>query len=146
MPHLIGSADIITILNMYGHCQSYSCTLEIEAVMGNSAIAYKSILPPSISTEHNSVVNLCWDNCNLNEETPSGAGTTHTAHGIIIQELKSEANLLANDFSNLPKSKERTVHSIMEDCSSQAIESSVFAILLQKSSCFTVDKSHVSPS
>ena len=77
--HLAGSADIITILNRYGHCQSYSHILELETAMGNSAIAHNSILPPSISTEHNSVIHLFWDNVDLNEETPSGAGITHTA-------------------------------------------------------------------
>ena len=29
----------------------------------------------------------CSDNFDINEETPSGAGTTHSTHGIIIQEL-----------------------------------------------------------
>ena len=31
--HLTGSAEIITSLNHFGHCQSYSCTLELETAM-----------------------------------------------------------------------------------------------------------------
>ena len=113
--HLTGSAEIISILNRYGHCQSYSGTLELETAMCNSVIAHNNILPPSISTEHNSVVHLCWDNFNLNEETPSGAETTHTAHGIIIQELERGANLPARVLSHVPRSQERTIHPIIED-------------------------------
>ena len=82
--HLTGSEEIISILNCYGHCQSYSRTLELETAMCNSVMAYNDIFPPSISIKHNSVVHLCWGNFDLNEETPTGAGTTHTAHGIII--------------------------------------------------------------
>ena len=113
--HLTGSAEIICILNRYGHCQSYSHTLELETAMYNSVIAHNNILPPSISTEHNSVVHLCWDNFDLNEETPSGAGTTHTAHGISIQELERGANLPPRDLSHVPRSQERTIHPIIED-------------------------------
>ena len=29
----------------------------------------------------------CWDNCDLNEETPLGTGTKHTAHRIIAQKV-----------------------------------------------------------
>ena len=37
--HLTGSAEIISILNRYGHCQSYYRTLELETAMCNSVIA-----------------------------------------------------------------------------------------------------------
>ena len=113
--HLTGSAEVISILNHYGHCQSHSRTLELEIAMCNSVIAHNNILPPSISTEHNSVVYLCWDNFDLNEEIPSGAGTTHTAHGIIIQELERGANLSARVLPHVPRSQERTIHPIIED-------------------------------
>ena len=113
--HLTGSAEIISILNRYGHCRSYSRTLELETAMCNSVTAHNTILPPSISTEHNSVIHLCWDNFDLNEENPSRAGTTDTAHGIITRELERGANLLARNLPHLPRSQERTIHSIIED-------------------------------
>ena len=40
----------------------------------------------------------------LNEETPSGAGTTHTAHGIIIQET-SQINSVPRIYPSVPKTK-----------------------------------------
>jgi len=43
---------------------------------------------------YNAVCHTCWDNFDINEETLSGAGTTHTTHGIVIQEL-SGANVPA---------------------------------------------------
>ena len=113
--HLTGSAEIICILNRYGHRQSYSRTLELETAMCNSVMAYNNVLPPSISTEHNSVVYLCWDNFDLNEETPTGAGTTHTAHGIIIQEVETDSRSPARGLPQVPKFHESTEHPFIED-------------------------------
>lgn len=92
--HLTGSAEVITILNRFGHGQSYTKTLEIETAMCNTITASKSVLPSNISTERNSVIHFCWDNFDLNEETPSGAGTTHSTHGIVIQEVTEEAQTI----------------------------------------------------
>ena len=113
--HLTGSAEIISILNRYDHCQSYSRTLELETARFNSVMTYNNILSPSISTEHNSVVHLCWDNFDLNEGTPTGTGTTHTAHGIIIKEVETDSRSPARGLPQVPESHERTVHLIIED-------------------------------
>ena len=52
-------------------------------------------LPPNIIPGNsNEVVHFCWDNFDLLEETPSGANTTHTCHGIAIQELKPGAGVV----------------------------------------------------
>ena len=64
---LTGSTEIITILNRFGHCQSYSRTLELETAMCRSVTDNSSQLPPSISTGNNVIVHLCWDNFDLNE-------------------------------------------------------------------------------
>ena len=89
--HLTGSAQVITILNRLGHSVSYSTLLELETAMCNATVDDNSIVPPTICKTRNTVTHLCWDNFDLNEETPSGAGTTHTAHGIIIQECECPA-------------------------------------------------------
>ena len=99
--HLTGSAEIITILNRFGHCQSYSRTLELETAMCRSVTDNSSHLPPSISTDNNVIVHLCWDNFDLNEETPSSTGTTHTVHGIITQEVEDKDSNSMN-FHKLP--------------------------------------------
>ena len=68
--HLTGSAEIITILNRFGHCQSYSRTLELETAMCRSVTDNSSHLPPSISTDNNVIVLLCWDNFDLMKKHP----------------------------------------------------------------------------
>ena len=85
--HLTGSAELVTILNRFGHGQSYTRTLEVETAMCTTITASKSLLPSNISTENNSVIHFCWDNFDLNKETPSGMSTTHSTHGIVIQEV-----------------------------------------------------------
>ena len=70
----------------------------------------QSAIPPSIVPDQNSFIHLCWDNIDLTEETPSGAGTTHTAHGIVIQEMCTSADSDAcGDQQSLPKDKKRSV-------------------------------------
>jgi hypothetical protein len=84
--HMTGSAEILTLMNHFGHCQSYSQILELETAMCNSTVGRENSIPAPISPTNNIITHLCWDNFDLNEETPSGSGTTHTAHGIVIQE------------------------------------------------------------
>ena len=53
---------------------------------------------------------MCRDNFDLTEKTLSGAGTTHTAHGIVIQEMLTSAEIDAcSDQQSLPKDKKRSV-------------------------------------
>ena len=61
------SAQIITLLNRVGHCQSYTRTLELETALYNSVTARTSLLPAGISTEHNEIIHFCWDNFDPNE-------------------------------------------------------------------------------
>ena len=94
--HLTGSAEIITLINRYGHCMSYSQVLELENAMGIQVQQQNNILPTNISIQGNKFSHFCWDNFDINEETPSGAGTTHSTHGIIIQEI------IENHFPEMP--------------------------------------------
>jgi hypothetical protein len=97
MHHLTDSAMIVTILNRYGHCQSYSQTLELETAMAIQEQMQRSVLPSNISLRGNIVSHCCWDNFDIYEETPSGSGTTHTTHGIVIQEvIEGESETVAN--------------------------------------------------
>lgn len=107
--HLTGNAELITILNRYGHAQSYVRTMELETAMCNAVTASESVLPPNISTDNNDVLHLCWDNFDLNEETLSGSGTTHSTHGIIIQEVIDKSTVHVADSQPLPKTGERTI-------------------------------------
>ena len=94
--HLTGSAELITILNRFGHCQSYTRTLELKTAMCSSISANDLVLPPNISLHNNSVIHFCWDNFDLNEETPSGTGTTHSMHGNVIQDVSNNVGSITN--------------------------------------------------
>ena len=76
--HLTGKADIVTMLHRYGHCSSYTAVLELETAMANQVQEQDAVLPSNITATDNEVSHICWDNFDLNEETPSGAATTHT--------------------------------------------------------------------
>ena len=85
--HMTGSTELITLLNHFGHCQSYSQVMELETAICNQINTQEFLLPATISSMMNNVVlHFSWDNFDLSEETPSGAGTTHVAHGIVLQE------------------------------------------------------------
>ncbi|KAK3735621.1 hypothetical protein QZH41_007397 [Actinostola sp. cb2023] len=116
--HLTGSAEVVSILNRLGHCTSYSGLLELETAICKSIDDKESTIPSTIDPSKNVVTHLCWDNFDLREETPSGAGTTHTAHGIIIQEV-SDVNDGTTNVSNahhdVPKTKRRSIQCILED-------------------------------
>jgi len=84
--HLTGRADVITIFNRYGHCMSYCKVLELEKALAMQVQLTEDDIPTNISRTGNVVSHLCWDNFDLMEETPSGKGTTHSTHGIVIQE------------------------------------------------------------
>ena len=57
----------------------------------------KEILPPNINKDKNVITHFCWDNFDLIEETLSGAGTTHSTHGIVIQEVKGGKDQMSHD-------------------------------------------------
>ena len=76
--------------------------------MGNAVTASQTALPLSISTTNNAVLHLCWDNFDLNEETASGAGTTHSTHGIVIQEL-ADPDITTRTEIEMPRTGARSV-------------------------------------
>ena len=80
--HLSGSTQLISIMNRFGHCQSYDHTLELETAMADLVIFEDNLLPSNISLSQNRVCHFCFDNFDMVEETSSGAGTTHSTHGI----------------------------------------------------------------
>ena len=107
--HLTDSAELITILNRFGHCQSYTRNLEFETAMCSSVTANDSVLPPYISLQNKSVIHFCWDNFDLNEETPSGTGTTLSTHGIAIQEVARGTEFITTELNPVAKDRKRTV-------------------------------------
>ena len=66
---------------------SHSFLLELKTAISDSIRTFSYTLPPTIVYQYNFLIHFCWDNFDLLENTPSGAGTTHSTHGIVIQEL-----------------------------------------------------------
>ena len=95
-------------LYRYGHCQSYSMTVVLETAIANQVKQQDNILPSNIALTGNKVSQLWWDNFDVNEETPSDAGTTHSTHGILIQELQDGYVPEQNIFVNIPRTKDRS--------------------------------------
>lgn len=106
--HLTGSAKLVTLLNRLGHCVSYMRTLEIETAIASSINLSNNATPPDILKYENVVTHFCWDNFDLAEETMTGAGTTHSTHGIAIQEHSGLKSFQSTDTC-VPKTKQRCI-------------------------------------
>ncbi|KAL2102045.1 hypothetical protein ACEWY4_003806 [Coilia grayii] len=100
--HMIGSAQLIGMLNGLGHCSSNSLVLEHDTALANLQMERGEIyIPESICAEV--PVTLVWDNNDFGEETLSGKGTTHNTNGIVIQQV------MGNDSAPVPStSRQRT--------------------------------------
>ena len=108
LQHITGTAVIVTMINCFGHCASYSRVLELESAICRSTDLRNSLIPPTTDTDAKIVTHLCWDNFDLLEETPSSSGTTHNTHGIIIRETNSNCTELQN-LETVPRTKQWSV-------------------------------------
>ena len=115
--HLTGSAKLVTLLNRLGHCVSYSSVLQLETSIAEKIIISDSVLPAEMLTVNNIVTHFCWDNFDLSEETPDGYGTTHSTHGIAIQEHSGNKDEQVEELVYLQKSKRRSIQFMKEDLS-----------------------------
>jgi len=82
--------------------------MELETAMADEVRIQDSVLPSNIDPLLNRVCHVCWDNFDILEETPSGSGTTHTTHGIIIQEIDCSLDRIKPMYTNIPKTKNRS--------------------------------------
>lgn len=98
---LLGILNSSPIFNRFGHGASHSVLLELETAMCDTVVQSPTNLSVGITKQANIVLQFCWDNFDLNEETPSGKETTHSTHGIVIQEVQGkqieEGNMSAVD-------------------------------------------------
>ncbi|GFO06441.1 hypothetical protein PoB_003294600 [Plakobranchus ocellatus] len=74
-------------------------------------------LHPSIMPDNNLITHFYWDNFDLNEETPPGAGTKHSTH--VIQEIK-EGTM---DCPEMDRTKSRRDQSIFHQNSLSHVSS-----------------------
>lgn len=87
--HLTDSIQLLTLINYFGHCQSYSQILKLETTMCNSIVVRWSVLPSTITWQCIYPVKIV-----DNKETHAGARTTHTAHRIVILYITETDDLL----------------------------------------------------
>ena len=57
---------------------------------------------------------FCWDNNDINEDTPSGAGTTHCTNGIVVQQQVSTASPYLPTNPSWPNRHRQSVTSPLE--------------------------------
>ena len=58
----------------------------IQLLLDNDTVIPEGIIPRKFTM-------MVWDNIDFLEETPTGAGSTHTANGIIIQQTRDDQQL-----------------------------------------------------
>ena len=53
LQHLTGSAEVITLVNRFGHCASYSRVIELETAICKAIDEQQGVIPPTISLNRN---------------------------------------------------------------------------------------------
>lgn len=74
LKHLTGSVEIVPLVHHFGHYASYTSLLELKTAMCRR-IDRHTVLPSATDPNRNIVTYLCWNNFDMTEETPSGAGS-----------------------------------------------------------------------
>ncbi len=82
------SKELLTLLNKFGHCESYSFSL--ETAIAKSVQKSASLLPQSIICKPlgRSVLHSEFDNFDKIVNELYGAGSVHTAHGIMLEDIE----------------------------------------------------------
>jgi hypothetical protein len=108
---LTGNVELIQSLNRLGHCISYSqieenetalCLQKLSLTAGGN-IALPGNIYPCVSTT------VAWDNIDFQEETRTGAGTSHRVNGIIVQPLVYGPQLPKQKSDELKRNKQRSL-------------------------------------
>ena len=111
--HLFQSKELMTILNRSAHSENYSFIVELKTAIANqlekrfSLITNEKVkITPSPVLFHSD-----FDNFNQWINDVKGAGSTHTAHGIMLQEVKStNSPPILEDMSPVDCTKGRPIH------------------------------------
>ena len=97
--HMTRSAQIVTLLNRFGHGMSMSLVQEMDTALAERQLELAgtgNVPLPSNIDALTSVV-LATDNNDILEDTPTGANTTHCTNSILVQRpLPSVAALPSN--------------------------------------------------
>ena len=85
--HQFRSAELTTLLNRFGHSESYSFSLELETALAASLQESSVLLPTHVIRNPTlpALFHSDWDNFDKN----TASGSIHTSHGIMLQEVGS---------------------------------------------------------
>ena len=107
--HLFRSKELTTLMNRFGHCESFS--LEVETAIAKALKETSSLLSSQIVCNPTVpyVFHSDFDNFDQFVNDLSGTGSVHTANGIMLQDLE-EVDSPSNAGGELPDipSVERT--------------------------------------
>lgn len=107
--HLSGSAQLIGLLNGFGHTVSNSVVLNHDTALAeNEMMRGEDALPSTMQPERPTTI--VWDNNDFREETASGHGTTHNTNGIVIQENTNDER--SPTLVSLPSAKRTRKRSV----------------------------------
>ena len=114
--HLLRSKELTTLINRFGHCESYSFSLEVETAITKALEETLSLLSNQIvrNPAVPSVFHSDSDNFDQFVNDLSGAGSVHTANGIMLQNFEeidspSKAGGDVPDIPSIERTKERSL-------------------------------------
>jgi hypothetical protein len=88
---ITGSYALTKILNGFGNSVSHPAVLSFDTALASQCLDNDVVIPEGIIPTKFTM--MVWDNIDFLEETPTGAGSTHTANGIIIQQTSDDEQL-----------------------------------------------------
>jgi len=115
--HLFRSAELTTFINKLSHSESYSYSLEIETALAVALQQSSSMLSTQFINNPNMpyVIHSDFDNfCQLVNEL-MGAGSIHTAHGVMIQDVDGLPNACGGTIPDIPSTPKSGKHSLQVD-------------------------------
>ena len=116
--HLTGSRQIISMLHGLGHSVSYDDVVRIQSAIATHVMSSVSenvaFLPTNIFP--GSFAHAAMDNIDINEETRSGAGTTHVLGSFLYQE-KSDVQDRRGPRQKVDNTRRKSVEMRMFDLS-----------------------------
>lgn len=81
---LTGSKKVLTILNKYGQCVSYSVAEELETELAYSSYEENNVMPAGITRQNDLCTHVAFDNYDRFVDTINGKETLHDTVGIFI--------------------------------------------------------------
>ena len=114
--HLYGSKELTTLINRFGHCESYSFSLEVETAIAKALEETSSFLSSQIvrNPAAPSIFHSDFDNFDQYVNDISGTGSVHTANGIMLQDFQDIDSKLAAggelpEIQEVERTKERSL-------------------------------------